>query len=120
MAALRAGVASALTLAIGDPISGRRKLVGIIASLLAYLPISIFINFIVVIPASLILRRLHLVRWYFWMPLAIILAHVVLIALNGSEQFNWGAAIALTPLTLLSATIFRLAIRDASKRGLNY
>jgi len=74
MAALLAGVASALTLAIGDPISGRRELVGVIASLLAYLPISIFINFIVGIPASLILRRLHLVRWYFWMPLAIILA----------------------------------------------
>jgi len=37
MAALLAGVASALTLAIGDPISGRRGLVGAIASLLAYL-----------------------------------------------------------------------------------
>ena len=110
-ALLIASIVSAAYMALSSPLSGQWNLSSIYMTFLVALFFSFIGNFFLGIPIFLVLIRFKLIRWWIWLPVALIAGVLLEFGLRGKFSYWDIRDLQLTiPLALICAFVFRATL----------
>jgi hypothetical protein len=117
LGAVLAAVLAAASSAILVPLGDRRDVLGVLGSLVVYMPFFLAAEIFVGIPAFAAIVSLKLVRWWCWAPTAALLGFALDIAVGNpasdAEKLKEWMVIAL-----VSAASFRVALALPERMGM--
>ena len=108
--AIVASALSALAFAILTPLDDTGSVSVFFGSLVVYFPFCLIGEFFIGLPIFLALLKMNMVRWWIWLPLAIVLGISLGVFVGGVLYRDARTFAATLSVAFISAVVFRLAL----------
>jgi uncharacterized membrane protein HdeD (DUF308 family) len=107
---IMAAAVAAVALAILTPLDDTGSASVLLGSLFVYIPFCLTGELLIGLPMFLVLQKMHMVRWWVWLPLSLVLGIALGVLVGGNPNRDARTFTATLSVAIISAVVFRLAL----------